>query len=186
VTLTVCRGVVEIPVLSGREPQIEGFRWRTELDRRTARALEHGPKADKILRKNASRAPMQNGFEPESIREVEFKREILVFLAALTGERSLRRAGTELPRISTIRAMAELAALDRARRRATYIETEDFKGLDKTITTPTAMVAGAVLLGSGAVIERLSDAAPGEPDAVRIKPQLWPPGIRITGRFNWP
>lgn len=186
VTPTACRGVVEIPVISGREPQIEGFRWRTELDRKTAHVLEHGLKADKILWTKAGRAPMQNGFEPDSILAVELKREILVFLAALIREPSLRRAGTELPRISTIRAMAEIDALDRARRRGTYIETEEFKGVDRTIITPTAMVAGAVLLGSGAAIERLSDAAPGEPDAVRIKPQVWPPGIRITGRFHWP
>ena len=186
VTPSACRGVVAIPMRSGSEPRIEGSRWRTEPDRKTARVVEHGPSAVKLRRIRPGRAPMQNGFEPEPLVELELRREILVFLAEVTGERSLRRAGTQLPRISTIRAIADMNALERARRRATYIQTEDFKGNDKSITTPTAMLAGGILLASGATIDRLILDEPGEGARAKIKPQLWPPGIRIKGRFDWP
>jgi len=186
VTPSSCRGVVAIPALSGREPRLEGSQWRTESDREAARVMQQGPKATKIARKKAGpRAPMQNGFEPAAIVEPEFRREILLFLASLTGDLSLRREGRQLPRIATIRALAETQALADAHRRATYIEIEDFKGPDKTITTPPAMVAGAVLLGTGAVA-RLRGGGSGEPDAVLLRPQLWPPGIRIKGTFDVP
>ena len=182
VTPSSCRGVVAIPALSSREPQIEG--WRTEADRAAARVVERGPKANKVARKKSGpRAPMQNGFEPEAIVEPEFRREILLFLANLTGEQSLRRAGKQLPRLATIRALAETQALEDAHRRATYIEIEDFAGPEKTITTPPAMVAGGVLLGTGAIFARVLHGAQGD---VRIRPQLWPPGIRIHGTFDVP
>lgn len=187
VTTGACRGVVAIPARSGREPRIEGWRWRTELDRETARVMKHGPKAGKISRKKAGpRAPMQNGFEPAAIVEPEFRREILVFLADVLGERSLRSAGTQLPRINTIRAMAEVQALEESHRRATYIQTEEFKGNDESITTAPAMLAGTVLLGTGLVFARVGDFTEGEPDSVRIRPQVWPPGIRINGTFDVP
>jgi hypothetical protein len=128
---------------------------------------------------------MQNGFEPEPILGVELRREILVFLADLTGERSLRRAGVKLPAISTIRAIADMDALERARRRGSYIEIEDFKGPERSVTTPDAVLAGSVLLGAGLVIYRIRDEADTS-DAFAVRPQPWPPGIRIKGKFNWP
>jgi hypothetical protein len=87
-----------------------------------------------------------------------------------------------------MRAFDEDLLLGRERARATFIEIEEFKGVDPLTPTLAAQasyaIAGAVLFGGGIGAEHLLHGSLG--DAFDIHPQLWPPGLLIKGRFRVP
>lgn len=183
--LSPCRETVHV-ALARRELTSLDLGAPTRDERTLSRSLEHGAWLSSKRRFSGAHLAMAlNGYEPEYLLKYQLKRELLFFAAKLTGESSLRRAATTLTRGATLRALIEMEALERSRARATYVQIEEWRGYDvaylrANIRPPDATFAtiGAALLGTGAVLRRVTP--------LPIQPQMWPPGIQVSGTFSIP
>jgi hypothetical protein len=130
---------------------------------------------------------MLYGIEPEPVLEFELKREMLLFLAKMLQDSRVVSAALAIEPTSSIRAIREAQLADRERLQGTYVEIEDYEVVTATASVPV-MVAlagtGAGLFGAGLFGQKMLHGALG--DALAIRPQPWPLGLQIGGKFLSP
>jgi hypothetical protein len=174
--------VVDSPVVDRMPRHATSAEWnrRKKLDRWPRVIEEH------LRMLEHARAPMEAGVEPEPVLEWQVKHELLEALVDLTGERSIRRTSQNqsIPQVERIRGVQNVVDLERAHRRATYIEIEEFKGNENDTTNgPLAMLGGFALMGTGIALDVAIDDPPKDMPHVNPRPKFWHPGIRLKGRF---
>jgi len=123
-----------------------------------------------------------HGIAAEPSAKVQMKRNVLVLLSELTGDRALRRVALR-PRPPTLPAVTDSLAQERARRLGTFVEIAERQGFTPIITSRSVQFAyassGAALFAAGIVASKVLSGG----RAVTAYPQPWPAGIHISGSF---
>lgn len=129
---------------------------------------------------------MRYGILAEPRRQFQLKRDMLLFVGKLTGQAGFARAAVSLRPTTSFRGITEALALERSRNRATFLDIVELLGsgplVSSRATSAAFALAGGALFGSGIGVHRLLHGALG--DALSVYPQPWPPGIRMSGKFN--
>jgi len=123
-----------------------------------------------------------HGIAAEPSAKVQMKRNVLVLLSELTGDRVLRRVASR-PRPPTLPVVTDSLAQERARRRGTFVEIAERRGFTPIITSKAVQVAyassGAALFAAGIVASKVLSGG----RSVTAYPHPWPAGIHISGSF---
>jgi hypothetical protein len=144
-----------------------------------------GTKSD-VLPATPERTPMGHGFELPPRRQMQADYEVFKLIANLTRIRIAQRSyGDDLEKMGPFRSVRELEA---ARDRGTYLDIEEYVGHpDENKVSPLFLAGGlslTVLSGALALLDW--DEVEGVGSDARVRPNGWPPGLRIKGHFSWP
>jgi hypothetical protein len=138
------------------------------------------------VRPSPERAPIENGFDPAPRWQVEIDRELFLMIADLTNTPiAMRSYGED---VEEMRAWRNLHDDERTRKRATYLEVEEFMGNSRDDNVDPLVVAGmslTALTGFMAMAD-WDEVVISETLGLKLRPRLWPPGLRVKGTFPWP
>jgi hypothetical protein len=173
--------------LGPRRGPVKGV--RLERERSLSRSLDREARAAVQRRFLDLPWTAPYGIEMESAAQLERRRQVFYGLAKLTGDSRFLRVVSTDPAPLGDRSLREIDAQIRARRRASFVEIEEAKGVARHYTSPIAEAAaasGGALLFVGGTLGTRSFPALISRDRLFARPQPWPTGITLGGSFHWP
>lgn len=138
------------------------------------------------VRPEPERAPIENGFDPAPRWQVEVDRELFLMIADLTNTTlAMRSYGED---VEEMRAWRNMRDDERTRKRGTYFEVEEFMGHSDDDKVDPMVFAGMSLtaLTGFLAAKDWDEVVINETLDLKVRPKLWPPGLRIKGTFPWP
>lgn len=125
------------------------------------------------------------GIEMERAEQYEMRREMFFLMSRFFAEPGLRRAALTMRRGASLRAVVDAETDDKIRRRATYLEIEQWKGTSPRVVSPGTQAAW---LTTGVVLATGGMAAAALPlgKDVYVRPHPWPAGVFVNGYFSMP
>lgn len=138
------------------------------------------------VRPTPERAPIENGFDPAPRWQVEVDRELFLMIADLTNTHiAVRSYGED---VEEMRAWRNLRDNERTRKRGTYFEVEEFLGHSDDDKVDAFVVAGMSMtaLTGFVTMADWDEVVISDTLELKLRPRLWPPGLRVKGTFPWP